>query len=290
MKLVTIGVPVFNGENYLQVALDSLRAQDYENLEILVADNASTDASAAIAEAAAAQDARVKLLAAPENLGAAWNYNRLVEAASGEYFKWAAHDDVCAPSFISECVAELDSKPNVVVAHPQALIIDADGDVLKTYDEDMNLEFGGDVKRASAMLWRVGMCHAVFGVMRTDVLRRTPLIQPFDSSDVALLAELALRGEIVQTPGRLFHRRRHDQDSRRANASSEDVAKWFAPTGAQKGRTTPLLKSYMRSARSWAPNWRSAVAASAMFATVGPLTELRWHRRERRKRKRGRAA
>jgi len=290
MKMVTIGVPCFNGENYLQVALDSLRAQDYDNLEILVADNASTDASADIAAAAAAQDDRVRVLSAPENLGAAWNYNRLVAEAGGEYFKWAAHDDVCAPTFISECVAVLDAKPNVVVAHPQALIIDSEGEVIKTYDEDMNLEFGGDIRRASAMLWRVGMCHAVFGVMRTEVLRKTPLIQPFDSSDVALLAELALRGEIAQTPGRLFHRRRHDEDSRRANASSAEVAKWFAPSGAQKGRTSPLLRSYMRSARSWAPNWRSAVGASAMFATVGPLTELRWHRRERRKRNRGRAA
>lgn len=284
-KLVTIGLPCFNGERYLKIALDSIRAQDHEPLEIIVADNASTDGSVEIAREAAAQDDRVTVLLSDRNHGAAWNYNRLVDAARGTYFKWAAHDDVCEPTLVSSCVATLEANPGAVVAYPQDLIIDADGEVVRVHDEDLGLELEGDIRRAAQLLWRVRMCHAVFGVMRLEVLRETELIQPFDSSDVALLAELALRGPILQTEGRLFHRRRHDHDSRSVNATSADVAKWFAPEGAPRGRSRPLLRSYFRTARRWAPDTRSAIAATAMFATVGPLSELRWHRRARRRAK-----
>ena len=287
-SLVTVGVPCFNGENYLEVALDALRNQEHQNLEILVADNGSTDASVQIAAAAAEADERVKVLYSSENHGAAWNYNRLVEAANGVYFKWAAHDDRCEPGFIGTCADVLDEKAEVVLAHPQAVIIDADGDVLKSYDEAMNIEVDGAIKRAATMIWNVGMCHAVFGVIRTDVLRQTPLIQPFDSSDVALLAELALHGNIVQTEERLFQRRRHDGDSRRANATSAEVTAWFNPAGGPKGRSIPLIRSYLRSARSATPNLLSAAGATAMFATLGPLTEIRWHRRARRRLRRER--
>lgn len=288
-RLVTIGIPCFNGENHLQEALDSVRAQDHVDLEILVADNASTDSSRQIAEAAAAADERVTVLSAEENLGAAWNYNRLVDAASGEYFKWAAHDDVCAPTNISSCVAVLDARPEVALAFPQTAIIDGTGQQVKVYDEGLDLDIDGDVRRAARLLWRIGLCNPVFGVMRSEILRTTPLIQAFDSSDVALLAELALHGPLVQVDGRTFLRRRHEDDSRAANASSAEVAAWFSPNRAASGRTRPLVKSYLGSARRWAPSTTAAVSATAMFAVVGPLSELRWHRREWKKRRRARA-
>ena len=174
-------------------------------------------------------------------------------------------------------------RPEVVLAYPQTLIIDEDGEVVRSYDENMDLDIEGDIRRGATLLWRIGLCNAVFGLVRTETLRRTPKIQPFDSSDIALLAELAMRGRFVQVEDRYFSRRRHQGDSRAANRSSAQVTKWFSPNNAARGRTRPLLRSYLRSARTWAPNHRSVVAASAMFATVGPLTELRWHRRERRK-------
>jgi len=284
--LVTIGIPCFNGADYLQDALDSIRAQDYTNLEILIADNASTDDSTTIAAAAAAADSRVGVLRSPENRGAAWNYNRLVESATGKYFKWAAHDDLCLPGNVSSCVAVLEARSDVVLVYPQTAIIGSGGEVVKPYDENMDLDFEGDIRRGAALLWRVGLCNPVFGLIRTDTLRMTPMIQSFDSSDVSLLAELAMRGRFVQTEGRLFQRRRHSADSRAANRTSAEVSTWFSPTAAQTGRSRPLLKSYFRVAKSWAPNRRSAVAAGAMFAAVGPLSELRWHRRRRRRSRR----
>jgi glycosyltransferase involved in cell wall biosynthesis len=287
--LVTIGVPVFNGSNYIASALSSLGTQTYEQLEIIVADNASTDDTVNIVNQIAADDPRVRLLPADENLGAAWNYNRLVEAATGEYFRWAAHDDLLEPTNVESCVKVLDERPEVVLAYPQTMIIDGASKAVKPYDENMAIDFEGDVRRAATLLWRIGLCNAVFGVIRTDELAKTPLIQAFDSSDIALLAELALRGRFAQVEGRTFLRRRHESGSRMANTDTSAVAAWFAPDAAS-GRSRALIRSYLRSARSWGPNTGSAISASAMFATVGPLSELKWHRRVRRRRKRAAAA
>ena len=91
--LVSIGVPVFNGEKGLAVALDSLIGQDYHNLEIIISDNASTDATSKICEEYVGKDSRIKYSRLEENIGAALNFNRVFERSSGKYFMWAAHDD-----------------------------------------------------------------------------------------------------------------------------------------------------------------------------------------------------
>ncbi|HLR96223.1 MAG TPA: glycosyltransferase, partial [Jiangellaceae bacterium] len=74
---VTIGLPVFNGERYLEAAIDSILAQDFQDFELLLADNASTDATLEICERAAARDPRVTVHRSEANRGAAWNYNRV---------------------------------------------------------------------------------------------------------------------------------------------------------------------------------------------------------------------
>ena len=101
---VTIGIPVFNGAEFLEAALDAACTQEWPELEILVADNASTDRSVEIAEARCRADERVRLIRAEENRGAAWNFNRLVEQAKGEFFWWLPHDDVLEPRAVELCV------------------------------------------------------------------------------------------------------------------------------------------------------------------------------------------
>lgn len=287
--LVSIGIPCFNGENYLAEALKSVLAQDHDALEVIVADNASTDASLEIARAVASADPRVSILTADRNRGAAWNYNRLVDAATGEFFKWAAHDDLCASTFVSACVAAMRDDERIVLAYPQSDIVDARGMFVRHHEEDLGLQIDGPLRRTVRLLWRVRMVHAVFGVMRTDVLRRTRLIQPFDSSDVALLVELALRGHVAEVEGRLFLRRRHAEDSRSANRNSREVAEWFAPDRPRSGRSRPLITSYVDSAWRWAPGLPQAVVTASTLAGVGAVTEVRWHRRELRKARRARA-
>ena len=112
---VTIGLPVFNGERFLRESVESVLGQDFGDLELLVADNASTDATLDIVHEFAAADRRVRVLRSDRNRGAAWNYNRLVGEARGELFRWHAHDDVLLPSAVQRCVTALDADPGAVL-------------------------------------------------------------------------------------------------------------------------------------------------------------------------------
>src|SRR5512144_2313118 len=96
--LVSIGIPVYNGEAYLAEALNSIFRQSYTPLEIVISDNGSFDATEAICRRHAALDPRIRYYRNSVNRGSAWNFDAVFELARGEYFKWWAYDDLCDPS------------------------------------------------------------------------------------------------------------------------------------------------------------------------------------------------
>ena len=98
---VSIGMPVYNGEGYIQSAIESILQQDFTDFELIISDNGSNDKTQAICKQFAQIDSRVIYHRSDRNRGAAWNYNRLFDLSRGEYFKWQAHDDLCRPQFIS---------------------------------------------------------------------------------------------------------------------------------------------------------------------------------------------
>src|SRR5262245_31410059 len=114
---VSIGVPVYNGERYLRECIDSILGQTFRDFELILSDNASTDATRTICEAYATRDPRVRYYRNEQNLGACRNFNRCVELARGDYFLWAAHDDAIAPEYLARCVEALDRDPSVVLSH-----------------------------------------------------------------------------------------------------------------------------------------------------------------------------
>lgn len=232
---VSIGMPVFNGERYLAEALDSILAQTYSDFELIISDNASTDGTQEICRAYAARDRRIRYFRNEKNLGASKNFNRVFELSSGEYFKWAAHDDLCAPEYLERCVEVLDRKPSVVVCHPKVSIIDEHGKYLGHYDDYLDHRSPRPRERFRDYLFRgAGLWSAVFGVMRASELEKTPLLGNYDSSDQVLVGELVLRGEVHQVPERLFFRRRHPQQSWRANPTHNAMAAWWDPANRGK--------------------------------------------------------
>lgn len=206
---VSIGVPVYNGEQYLRQTLDSLVTQSYRDIEIIIGDNASTDGTEAIGREYAARDNRVRYHRNERNLGIAGNYNRVAEMARGEFFRWAAADDLSLPRAVEACVAALDQEPDAVLAYPKTRLIDSDGNWLADYEDNVDLPFSRPSQRFCELLTRLRLCNAVFGLIRMSVLRRTRGMHPFVGSDIPFLAELALHGRFVEVPERLFSRRFH---------------------------------------------------------------------------------
>jgi glycosyltransferase involved in cell wall biosynthesis len=134
---VSIGLPVFNGERYLARALDSLVAQDFEDFELIISDNASTDGTSEICQEYAGRDRRINVHRNERNIGAVGNFNRTLQLSSGDYFKWAAHDDWCAPEFLSRCVEVLDEDPSMILCFTAMGVADAEGRVFRVQREDL---------------------------------------------------------------------------------------------------------------------------------------------------------
>lgn len=249
MPRISIGLPVYNGAKYLEKALDSLCRQSFADFELILSDNASTDLTREICQDFAAGDSRIRYFRNDRNLGAACNYNRVFALARGELFKWAAHDDLCAPTFLERCVEALDCDSQAVLAYPQTVIINDGGLRVKRYLDDLDLTADSPAVRLRRYLFRAGgECNAVFGLLRADALRKTRLIEPYNASDRVLLAHLALLGRFREVPEELFFRRDHPTTSLRANPDARAVAAWFDPKRRQR-IVLPVSRLYFESAR-----------------------------------------
>jgi glycosyltransferase involved in cell wall biosynthesis len=128
---VSIGLPVYNGENFLHEAITSILAQTFQDFELIISDNASTDKTEEICRAFTDQDERIKYSRNRENIGVEKNFYRVFALSSGKYFKWAAHDDLCHPDFLQSCIDVLDRDFTTVLCYPRAVIIDDKGKVIK---------------------------------------------------------------------------------------------------------------------------------------------------------------
>jgi glycosyltransferase involved in cell wall biosynthesis len=113
---VSIGLAVYNGELYIREALDSLIAQCFTDFELIISDNASTDRTEAICREYAARDSRIKYVRQPVNRGPGPNFEFVLDKAVGEYFMWAAHDDVYYPNHLQELVNVHDTSDCFLVA------------------------------------------------------------------------------------------------------------------------------------------------------------------------------
>src|SRR5262245_43834597 len=125
--LVSVCLPVYNGERHVEHAIASILDQSYRDLELIISDNASTDRTGDICRAAAARDGRVKYVSADVNCGLAGNFNRAFAFAKGRYLMWLGHDDVIAPAFVARCVEALDSESDTVLCFTNVNHIDDDG-------------------------------------------------------------------------------------------------------------------------------------------------------------------
>ncbi len=245
MSKVTIGLPVYNGANYLGAAIESILGQTFGDFDLIISDNASTDSTEQICRLYAKQDRRVRYVRQRTNLGAAGNHNVLVHMSETPYFKWAAHDDVLAPEFLAACVKALDENPAAVLASAASCYIDENGLVLP-----YSAERGGVVDRAgvcwpqlpednddlmafdptvrfAAILLNTVMCVEIFGVMRRAALLRTSLQGPFSGADKVVLAQMSLLGPFWLGKKRLFYRRSHPQQFS-ASSSGAYRAQWFS--------------------------------------------------------------
>lgn len=234
---VSIGLPVRNGQRFIRQALDSLLAQTFTDFELIICDNASTDDTESICREYAARDPRVRYVRNATNLGPALNYNKTFDLARGQYFRWHAHDDMCTPDYLQKCVELLDRDPSVVLAYPETLIVDENGQPLEEYRFHPATDSSDVAARFSSLVLVNHRAHRaceIFGLMRASALRETPLQGSYARGDSVLLVRLALLGRFVEIGQRLFLSRSHSSQSMqtlpsapRASGSRSLLSRWL---------------------------------------------------------------
>ncbi len=213
---VSVGLPVYNGELYLAEALEALLGQSYENFELIISDNSSTDGTNGICRRYAKEDSRIRYFRQPRNIGLAPNHNFVVNEARGEIFKWAASDDLYARSLLERCVDALDEYPDVVLVHSWTARIDSSGKVTKAFEYPMSTSSPHPPERFRSILFDSGGDDD-YGVMRINVLRQTAMKESYHHADRTIIAEMGLYGRFHQVPEWLYFRREHPGQNGRAS-------------------------------------------------------------------------
>lgn len=205
--LVSIGMPAYNSAATLRSAVDSLLAQTFTDFELVISDNASTDATWSIIEDYMRLDARVRGIRQSENIGANANYSAVFLASRGKYFKWASSNDWCAPTLLQRCVETLDGDASTVLVAPKTRIFQTDIAQSADYADDIACTQDDPVERFAYVDTHLALNNTINGLMRAEALRRTRLVEHYPGADVVLVAHLALFGRIKLLPEPLFFRR-----------------------------------------------------------------------------------
>lgn len=250
---VSIGLPVYNGERYIGRAIESVLAQTYPHWQLIICDNASSDKTGAICRRFAQENAQIRYYRNERNLGAGPNYNR-VFALSGEtdYFKWLAHDDEMAPTFLEHCVTALDQAPDAVLCQTLIADIDETGAQISTYDSRL-IACRTQARPALRFEEAILTSHRnveIFGLVRRAAMVGSVLHGDYYLSDRAFVVEMSLRGRFLHLAEPLMRYRSHATQYTRA-LRLFDTLDWLNTTPNRWNRAAYLVlyANYIRMIR-----------------------------------------
>lgn len=173
---VSVGMPVYNGEKHVAGAIRSFLDQEFTDFELIVSDNASTDRTGQIARDFAAQDSRIRYVRQSRNIGALANFTLVFEEARGEFFQWAAHDDLWRPFWLEDAFKVLRTDPEIGFAFPSFAIKDKYIGVEVPFDPGVFAFVESDDPRERLLTFLAlhslsHKCNLVYSLFRTDLLR-----------------------------------------------------------------------------------------------------------------------
>lgn len=201
---VSVGMPVYNGEETLAKAIESIINQDYPNLEIIISDNCSTDLTSEICHEYRKLDPRIQYTKFDENRGTITNFNRVFNLSSGEFFMWVSHDDFHEPTFISECLKSFVDKPEAALCAPKMRGVITPkasqqwiGDLSTFQDKNSVVpRYLETLKHFPAV--------AIYGLYRSSMVRKTSLLPKVVGADLLFIQNLSLYGSFIQCDQVLF--------------------------------------------------------------------------------------
>lgn len=195
--LISIGLPVYNGEATIEKTIRSLMRQDYINFELIISDNGSTDATPWIVERLAQQNPKISFYRSNENHGLIWNFNRVFDLSNGEYFMWASHDDEHSNNYISRCMYEIQKRPTAALCAPNTVA---------TWGKDhseiwvSNLDSFTDKKDPKTRYLETLKnfpAVALYGIYRSSFVKKTNLLPKVIGGDLLFIQNLSMYGDVI---------------------------------------------------------------------------------------------
>lgn len=209
--LVSVGMPVYNGEKHIRQALDSLLAQDFKDFELIISDDASTDDTAEICKRYLEKDNRIKYYRNELNLGLWGNFNKALALARGSYFMWASHDDIWEPSYISEVLKIMESDKSIALAFSDFDLIGENGEQIRVYPKIFKLS---SLETMFKRLFQFimfeesdGKANLMYGIMRLNTLKEIGGFIDTLAADDLFLFSMLFQGNFYITDELLFHKR-----------------------------------------------------------------------------------
>lgn len=243
---VSVGLPVYNGADHVERAIRAVLGQTLSDIELVVSDNASTDATEDICRRLSVDDARIRYFRNESNLGAASNFNKVFLESRAPFFKWLGHDDFLEPEALGKALLVLQENPEISIVHWLERMTDEAGRTLREYRPGQAFHINGATAGArfrQMLFWRkLGFGgDPFFGLMRRESLAATRLQGRGMNPNYLLLQELSLMGQIVTIPEVLATRIYNDE-----RVTARRMIKWLDPQGEIRFPHFARAKEYFR--------------------------------------------
>lgn len=204
---ISIGIPAYNSAANIGFTIEGFLAQSFGDFELIISDNASTDATRDIVEGYRRRDKRIRYERQAANIGANPNFTYVARQARGEFFKWSSASDWCAPAFLERCRDELSRFADSVLAVPRTRLFQDNVETAQDYDRDIAVLDESPSARLTYLMTNLYLNNVMNGLIRMSALRRTRWMERYHGGDVVLMGRLALLGKFRLIDDRLFYRR-----------------------------------------------------------------------------------
>lgn len=213
MVLVFIGMPVYNGAPHLRNAIESILKQSFSDWIMLISDNCSDDETETICKEFIRTDSRIKYYRQKQNIGAAGNFQYVLDRADLPYFMWAAADDIWEPEFLASCVRILENDSKCGMAFCNIVNIDTYGRIIREYP-DLS-RFSGENQLFNRCKYLLdpeimGKANLIYSVYRLELCKKVWKHNPLTNywgSDMCFVLAVILRSQLKIEKRILFKKR-----------------------------------------------------------------------------------
>jgi glycosyltransferase involved in cell wall biosynthesis len=229
--VVTIALPTYQRDEQLGRAIESVLAQDYGSIDLIISDNASTDGTRALCERYAQDHSSIRYIRQPANVGPTPNFESVRHLSTGEYFAFLGDDDWLEPDYVSACVEALEADHSYSLVAGRTLFHRPDG--VEPEPRPMNIDDGDGEARVLRFCREVNANGVFYGVVPGAIDRRAPALRNVQGGDMVHVMALAYLGKIRTLETTKSHRTVGGMTVSLANVAATLGLGWFQATAPQ---------------------------------------------------------